>query len=191
MHKMSKKALEKARELPDWLEYSSIRHIFATSEKFIARNEFRAKHGLFRRRPQLSFTNGERFSAWFLSGSGVIEEPMHDTDLNVYKLKALKVLDNEIFDLLGGESEIAVRLSEVYFSLVQSNMTQDYLFYVRDLKGTLRAISASGQIDDLNGKVEGWFIEAYPLWRPEGWGRRNFTNTNRYIFTHYPDTSSS
>src|SRR5690606_14742846 len=80
--------------------------------------------------------------------------------------------DGPIIEELGGEAKAETTLSEMYGLLQKQSKGEDgvlltdgrvNIFYVKDTSGVLRAV-------DVHWSGGGWFVSAYPVEFPVGWG---------------------
>jgi len=93
--------------------------------------------------------------------------------LNIHKLAKASV-DTPVIAELGGESVAETSLAQLYWMIMQQPsgeqgnlLTNGYanIFYIRDAKGTLWAVSAGWNSDD-----RCWRVEAYSVTNPLTWG---------------------
>lgn len=151
--------------------------VAATMIPFVAREHFAVNTK--RNAPVKISYLGDNFKEWFL---GKTEEPFAGFALNYAKLLRSSV-DGPIIAELGGEEKAETTLTE-FFSLmkVQRDGQSGFLlndgcaniFYVRDVNGILRAVSA-------NWSDDGWTVNANPVTSPDEWygGRRVFSRNSR------------
>ncbi len=137
----------------------------ATTEKFVARDKFvlGTSPGAEVKIAYLS----SNFQSWFLDK---IEEPRGETTLSYHKLIQAS-LDGPILAELGEKVEVTI---SAFYSLLEKQgrggaagplLVNGYanIFYVRDAKGVLRAVSAYGY-------GVGWLVGASFVLDPGGWG---------------------
>ena len=125
----------------------------ATTEKFVAKEKFRkdSKEVKF-------YRIWDNFTNWFLAGDGKIEEPIGEQELRYGNLTKNSV-DSPIIEDLGGEAKAETTLAELYDLLKkQANgegdvlLTNGYanIFYIRNIKGVLRAVRVYWDDDGWN-----------------------------------------
>jgi len=115
---------------------------------------------------------GDNFKENFLSGKGKIETAVTEAILRVHKLIKASV-DTPIIAELSGEEVAETTLAQMWQMLAKQGhgedgplLTNGYwnIFYVRDAKGTLWAVSA-----DWYSGFHYWSVEAYSVTDPNTW----------------------
>jgi hypothetical protein len=111
----------------------------------------------------------DNFTVWFLSGDGKIEDPKSDTKLYYRKLLKMahnvpfKKGDRAIISEFGGKVKVETTLTEMFFLMEKQKNCEDgfllnngwaNIFYIRDQKGVLRAVS-------VRWRGGGWDVDAY------------------------------
>jgi hypothetical protein len=122
------------------LDFLSTVTLPATTGKFIAKDKFAVGSN------GISFL-GDNFNSWFLAGKGKIEDPIVETTLRCHKLRNAS-LDTPIIAKLGGEAKAETTLTGIFALMERQNngeevlLTNGYanIFYVKDVKGVLRAV---------------------------------------------------
>lgn len=126
------------------------------NDEFVARDKFRED------------TRGELPIAWLGSNFktnflDVVEKKVKGATLKQRKLLSSS-LDSPIISALGGEEKAEVSLSHVYDFLKTADRKVWYIFYVRDAKGILWAVSAGW-----DSGHDGWRIGADSVTDPDEW----------------------
>lgn len=137
----------------------------ATTEKFVAKKKFVVDTSKTAK-VKISYVDSN-FQIWFY---GKTEEPKLSTTLSRYKLLKNSV-DGPIIAELGGETVVETTLQDVWTKMVaQANgetgelLINGYanIFYIRDINGTLRAVSVYWGAD-------GWRVGAHSVDDPVEW----------------------
>ncbi|MBU2028765.1 hypothetical protein KJ761_02640 [Patescibacteria group bacterium] len=147
------------------LEFIGTVEVLATTEKFVARDNF-VRDVSKKARVKISYLGGN-FTEKFI---GKIEEPFAGGILRYRKLRKSSV-DGPIITELGGEQKAETTLAEI-FALMErqgngqsgSLLTNGYanIFYIRDINGVLWAVSCAWY-------GAGWSVFAYSVESPHGW----------------------
>jgi len=152
-------------EKPTILEFLGTVSVPATNKKFVAKKKFVINTG-DDAAVKISYL-GDNFKAEFL---GKTEKPFAGSELRQQKLKQASV-DGLIIAEIGGEAKAETTLTEV-FALMEKQgkgesgtiLNNGYanIFYVRNVKGVLRAVFVYW----LDG---GWGVGAYSVESPGRW----------------------
>ena len=134
--------------------------LFVASDRFVVNTEKNAP-------VKISYL-GDNFMDWFL---GKEEQPFGGSTLNYGRLSRSS-LDGPIIAKLGGEAKAETTLTEL-FSLMEMQKNGESgpllingyanIFYIRDVNGVLRAVSAYWNSD-------GWRVAAHSIAGPHWWG---------------------
>lgn len=153
---------------PSILELVSTVVVAATTSEFIARDRFVVNTK--RNAPVKISEVWDNFTAWFLSGTGKIEDPISEQTLRYHKLRQASV-DGPIIQELGGEAKAETTLSEMFSLMEKQKNGEDgvllnngwaNIFCVRDHNGVLRAV-------DVCWDSGGWLVDAYEVVFPRKW----------------------
>lgn len=129
------------------------------SDHFIARDHLKVdtsgKAGL-----AISYL-GENLQKWFMDKKEKVEEPTCQTMLQIHRLLKASV-DKPIMKFLGGNEATETTLQEMFRFLASADKGNWYIFYIKDAKGVLRAVSAYWDDD-------GWDLDARSVERPRAW----------------------
>lgn len=148
----------------------------ATTEKFVAKDRFKVDTSR-KAKVKISYL-GDNFESWFM---GKTEEPFSGSTIYGRELNKGSV-DGPILSELGGQEKSETTLSEVFAMMArQANgkagelLNNGYanIFYVRDITGTLRAVSVSWS-------GGGWNVSASSVEDPFEWrvGSRVFSRNS-------------
>lgn len=140
----------------------------ATTSQFVAKEKFVRGTG---RNAKVKISDiGSNFDAWFLNGTGKIEDPQSEQTLAYDRLRKAS-LDGPIIEELGGEAKAETTLTDM-FSLMEGqgsggervllNNGNANIFYIRDQNGVLRTVRVRWYDD-------GWFVFASSLELPLRW----------------------
>jgi len=102
---------------------------------------------------------GDNFRANFLD---VVEENVKAAALKQRKLLK-RLVDKPILSALGGEEKARVALAHVFDYLKTADRNLWFIFYVKDAKGVLWAVSAYW-------RGVGWSVGAFAVSDPDAWG---------------------
>src|SRR3989344_6297789 len=162
------KIVDEAKPKPSLLELVGLTKVPATTFPFVAKTKFvantKADAGV-----KISGA-GHNFTVWFLSDNGKIEGPLPEQTLRYHKLLKDSV-DSSIIAELGGEEKSETTLSEMFSVMEMQGKGQAgvlwnngyaNIFYVKDQKGVLRAVSMLWDGD-------GWRVDASPVVGSHTW----------------------
>lgn len=165
------------------LEFVSTVAISATTSKFVAKEKF-VNNTKNNSQVKIVFL-GEKFTEWFMSGSGKIEDPISNQTLCYAKLRKSSI-DATVITELGGEIKAETTLSEM-FSLIELQKDGEdgvllnngaNIFYIKDQIGVLRSVCVYWD-------TGGWNITSYSV------GNRCRWRGGYYVFFHNSVPESS
>ncbi len=139
--------------------------VSATTARFVAKDRFKLKKD-----GGICSYLGDNFKAWFLKGEGKIEEPFVGSTICSKKLLQ-NSLDGPIITELGGQAKAETTLTEMFSEMAKQpsggegallNNGWWNIFYIRDLKGVLRAVG-------VRWRGGGWCVGADSVKGPLAW----------------------
>lgn len=139
--------------------------VSATTEKFVAKDKFKVDTNK-KAKVKISFL-GDNFKEWFLNK---VEDPFSGSTVSGRNLEKNSV-DGPILGELGGNEAAETTLMELYAAMAaqpngeSGNLLNNgwaNIFYIKDINGTLRAVS-------VRWYGAGWYVRARSVESPYKW----------------------